>query len=222
MSALEKILTFFYPKRCLLCGRAGAVNEDELCADCAKLHNTAVYDDNDIKVDDMRTAMILLPLDVPVADAQRYKEPFRSSLWRFKFKNGTNLAKPLAKLMLPAIDKNRVWDCIVPVPISRERLKQRGYDQSVLLAKEVSKLTGIPCRTDILEKTKHNRTQHNLSAKEREANVRGAYRAEGAARLRILLLDDIVTTGATAVECAKVLYRNGADYVGCVSCATVD
>ena len=80
----------------------------------------------------------------------------------------------------------------------------------------------IPCRTDILEKTKHNRTQHNLSAKEREANVRGAYRAEGAARLRILLLDDIVTTGATAVECAKVLYRNGADYVGCVSCATVD
>ena len=89
--------------------------------------------------------------------------------------------------MLPAIDKNRVWDCIVPVPISRERLKQRGYDQSVLLAKEVSKLTGIPCRTDILEKTKHNRTQHNLSAKEREANVRGAYRAEGAARLRILL-----------------------------------
>ena len=106
--------------------------------------------------------------------------------------------------------------------LHRERLKQRGYDQSVLLAKEVSKLTGIPCRTDILEKTKHNRTQHNLSAKEREANVRGAYRAEGAARLRILLLDDIVTTGATAVECAKVLYRNGADYVGCVSCATVD
>lgn len=83
--------------------------------------------------------------------AAAVQEPFRSSLWRFKFKNETKLAKPLAKLMLPAIDKNRVWDCIVPVPISRERLKQRGYDQSVLLAKEVSKLTGIPCRTDILE-----------------------------------------------------------------------
>lgn len=49
---------------------------------------------------------------------QRYKEPFRSSLWRFKFKNETKLAKPLAKLMLPAIDKNRVWDCIVPVPLA--------------------------------------------------------------------------------------------------------
>ena len=72
MIVLEKILMLFYPKRCLLCGRAGAVNGDELCADCAKLHNTAVYDDNDIKVDDMRTAMILLPLDVPVADALRY------------------------------------------------------------------------------------------------------------------------------------------------------
>lgn len=215
MSVLEKILTFFYPKRCLLCGRAGAVNEDELCADCAKLQP-------DIRVRFFTLHAGRRDYTLECRAPQRYKEPFRSSLWRFKFKNGTNLAKPLAKLMLPAIDKNRVWDCIVPVPISRERLKQRGYDQSVLLAKEVSKLTGIPCRTDILEKTKHNRTQHNLSAKEREANVRGAYRAEGAARLRILLLDDIVTTGATAVECAKVLYRNGADYVGCVSCATVD
>lgn len=215
MSVLEKILTFFYPKRCLLCGRAGAVNEDELCADCANLQP-------DIRVRFFALHARRRDYTLECRAPQRYKEPFRSSLWRFKFKNGTNLAKPLAKLMLPAIDKNRVWDCIVPVPISRERLKQRGYDQSVLLAKEVSKLTGISCRTDILEKTKHNRTQHNLSAKEREANVRGAYRAEGAARLRILLLDDIVTTGATAVECAKVLYRNGADYVGCVSCATVD
>ena len=203
MSVLEKVLAFFYPKRCLLCGRAGAVNEDELCADCAKLQP-------DIRVRFFALHAGRRDYTLECRAPQRYKEPFRSSLWRFKFKNGTNLAKPLAKLMLPAIDKNR------------ERLKQRGYDQSVLLAKEVSKLTGIPCRTDILEKTKHNRTQHNLSAKEREANVRGAYRAEGAARLRILLLDDIVTTGATAVECAKVLYRNGADYVGCVSCATVD
>lgn len=193
MSVLEKVLTFFYPKL-----------QPDIRARFFALH--------------AGRRDYTLECRAP----QRYKEPFRSSLWRFKFKNGTNLAKPLAKLMLPAIDKNRVWDCIVPVPISRERLKQRGYDQSVLLAKEVSKLTGIPYRTDILEKTKHNRTQHNLSAKEREANVRGAYRAEGAARLRILLLDDIVTTGATAVECAKVLYRNGADYVGCVSCATVD
>ena len=186
-----------------------------MCADCAKLQP-------DIRVRFFALHAGRRDYTLECRAPQRYKEPFRSSLWRFKFKNETNLAKPLAKLMLPAIDKNRVWDCIVPVPISRERLKQRGYDQSVLLAKEVSKLTGIPCRTDILEKTKHNHTQHNLSAKEREANVRGAYRAEGAARLRILLLDDIVTTGATAVECAKVLYRNGADYVGCVSCATVD
>ena len=191
MSVLEKILTFFYPKRCLLCGRAGAVNEGELCADCANLQP-------DIRVRFFALHAGRRDYTLECRAPQRYKEPFRSSLWRFKFKNETNLAKPLAKLML------------------------RGYDQSVLLAKEVSKLTGIPCRTDILEKTKHNRTQHNLSAKEREANVRGAYRAEGAARLRILLLDDIVTTGATAVECAKVLYRNGADYVGCVSCATVD
>jgi competence protein ComFC len=164
MIVLEKILMLFYPKRCLLCGRAGAVNGDELCADCAKLQP-------DIRVRFFALHAGRRDYTLECRAPQRYKEPFRSSLWRFKFKNETKLAKPLAKLMLPAIDKNRVWDCIVPVPISRERLKQRGYDQSVLLAKEVSKLTGIPCRTDILEKKKHNRTQHNLSAKEREANV---------------------------------------------------
>lgn len=98
MSVLEKILTFFYPKRCLLCGRAGAVNEDELCADCAKLQP-------DIRVRFFALHAGRRDYTLECRAPQRYKEPFRSSLWRFKFKNGTNLAKPLAKLMLPAIDK---------------------------------------------------------------------------------------------------------------------
>ena len=119
MSVLEKILTFFYPKRCLLCGRAGAVNEDELCADCAKLQP-------DIRVRFFALHAGRRDYTLECRAPQRYKEPFRSSLWRFKFKNGTNLAKPLAKLMLPAIDKNRVWDCIVPVPISRETARVRS------------------------------------------------------------------------------------------------
>ena len=91
MSVLEKVLTFFYPKRCLLCGRAGAVNEDELCADCAKLQP-------DIRVRFFALHAGRRDYTLECRAPQRYKEPFRSSLWRFKFKNGTNLAKPLAKL----------------------------------------------------------------------------------------------------------------------------
>lgn len=215
MSVLEKILTFFYPARCVLCGRSGAVNDDGLCADCESLQP-------DICVRFFALHAGRRDYTFECRAPQRYKEPFRSAIRRFKFQEETRLAKPFAHLMLPAVDTNRTWDCIVPVPISRERLKQRGYDQSELLARELSKLTGIPCRTDILFKIRNNRTQHDLNAKERENNVRGVYRADGAARLRILLLDDIVTTGATAAECAKVLYQNGADYVGCVSCAIVD
>lgn len=100
MSVLEKILTFFYPKRCLLCGRAGAVNGDELCADCAKLQP-------DIRVRFFALHAGRRDYTLECRAPQRYREPFRSSLWRFKFKNETKLAKPLAKLMLPAIDKNR-------------------------------------------------------------------------------------------------------------------
>lgn len=109
MSVLEKILTFFYPKRCLLCGRAGAVNGDELCADCAKLQP-------DIRVRFFALHAGRRDYTLECRAPQRYKEPFRSSLWRFKFKNETNLAKPLAKLMLPAIDKNRVWTVLCRCP----------------------------------------------------------------------------------------------------------
>lgn len=109
----------------------------------------------------------------------------------------------------------------MPVPVSAERLRERGYDQTVLLAERLAAQTDLPCRS-LLRKTRDNRTQHRLTAKERAANVRGAYACDGADGLRVLLVDDIVTTGATARECAAMLYRAGAAEVLCVCCAVVE
>lgn len=211
---LNRILTFFFPPRCLLCGRPAPVDADFLCADCAARPAERVYRYFALRVGRERYT---LECRAPM----RYREPFRTTLWRFKFQGETSLAAPLARQMARILDEAQAYDCIVPVPISAERLRARGYDQSLLLAEALADKTGLPCRS-LLRKVRDNRTQHRLTAKERAENVRGAYACEDAAGLRVLLVDDIVTTGATARECAVQLYRTGAASVQCVCCALVE
>lgn len=213
MNLWKRILAFFFPSRCLLCGAPGHVDEEQLCADCAKKPPEKLYRFFALKV--RRNAYTL-----ECRATMRYRDPFRKTLQRFKFRDETGLAVPLARQMKKNLDASMSFDCIVPVPISRERLRERGYNQSALLAQALSEQTGIPC-FQRLEKTVHNQTQHRLSAKEREKNVRGVYRAEDCTGLRILLVDDIVTTGATVRECSRMLYAAGAVHVGVVCCALV-
>ncbi|MBO5253667.1 MAG: ComF family protein [Clostridia bacterium] len=208
---LGKLLEWIFPPKCLFCAERRAVNEDGLCADCAALPTERVFRYFNIK--DRRRAYTL-----ECRATKRYKGPFCNTLHRFKFQNEAYLAKPLAKQMALAIKRDQTYDCITAVPVSRERLKERGYDQSVLLAEALSEYTGIPYRA-LLTKTKHNRTQHFLPSNEREKNVHGAYAAQDCTGMRVLLVDDILTTGVTAKECARVLYRAGAADVSMVCCA---
>lgn len=212
-SILKKILMFLFPPRCLLCCKPGHVNAEHLCAACAKLPPERVYRFFAVSA---RRQAYTLECRAPM----RYRDPFRQTLQRFKFRNETALAEPLAGRMAMSMNPDKTFDCIVPVPISRERLKARGYNQSALLARALAEKTGIPY-LEHLEKTVDNRPQHRLSAKEREKNVRGVYRAGDCTGLRILLVDDIVTTGATVRECARTLYTAGALYVEAVCSALV-
>lgn len=211
MGIIKAFLDLLYPPRCVLCGKRGRLSEDRLCSACGALKPQKLYRHYAIRTE--KNAYTL-----ECRAPQYYEEPFRGAIRRFKFRGASGLAEMLAKQMLPVMVTDKTVDCIVPVPVSAERKAARGYDQSVLLAKELSELTGIPCR-QLLTKTRHNRTQHKLSLRERRENVRGVYKAENAEGLRILLLDDIVTTGSTAREAAETLYRAGALWVGCISCA---
>lgn len=210
---LSKIWEWIFPPRCLFCAGRRGVNENGLCPDCAALPTAIVS--RSFALQDRRRAYTL-----DCRSTMRYKGDFCSTLHRYKFRNETYLAKPLAKQLALAIAHDRIYDCITAVPVSRERLKERGYDQSVLLAKALSVHTGIPFEP-MLEKKKHNRTQHLLPSAQREKNVRGVYSASDCTGRHILLVDDIVTTGATVRECARVLYRAGAAEVSVVSCAIV-
>ncbi len=138
----------------------------------------------------------------------------RSSVHRLKYNNLRAIAIPLAKLMADFIAANPLpYDIIIPVPLHRKRLRERGYNQSELLAKELAELTGIPVETKCLTRLIHTPAQAMTnSVAERRSNIRGAFeckncRAEGKS---VLLVDDVATSGATLDSCAAALKSAGA------------
>ena len=120
----------------------------------------------------------------------------------------------MARLAWPA-DVVEERTALVAVPLARSRLRERGYNQSALLAEEMSIRWGIPVWSDVVERTRSTRTQTELTPGERLSNVAGAFRARefAARKLRgshVVIVDDVVTTGATLNACALALFEAGA------------
>ena len=114
--------------------------------------------------------------------------------------------------MQKSFEKLKKYDIIVIVPISKQRKKERGYNQSELIAREISKITKVPIAQKILYKTKNNVPQSSLNKKQREENAKGVYKAKNTQKVinkKILLIDDIYTTGNTLNECAYALKQIG-------------
>ena len=148
-----------------------------------------------------------------------YRQGLADTLHRLKFQQETSLALPLGWVMAETAGTFlRPFHGVTYVPMSPEKRRRRGYNQSQLLAKSLAKELDLPC-WDLLEQVRETATQHELSRAERADNVRGAYRARPTARGKdLLLVDDIVTTGATLRACALALYEAGARQV-CGLCA---
>ena len=144
-----------------------------------------------------------------------YRDQVRTSFHRYKFQGQSSYAGPYGRLMARCIQTHLdgQYDLITWVPLSRRRRRARGYDQGRLLAKSVARALGLPL-LGVLEKSRENQCQHGLGRAARMENVKGAYRAgPGAEGKALLLVDDIVTTGATLCQCAKALYDAGARQV---------
>ncbi len=139
-----------------------------------------------------------------------------------KYRGYTRVAPRLAApVMVGALDGDRSFDVVVPVPLHRARLARRGFNQAELLAGGVAERISAPVSAT-LKAVRRTRDQVNLTAAERRANVRGAYAPRGPVRGRVLLVDDVFTTGATASECATALLEAGASEVHALSlCRTV-
>ncbi len=152
-----------------------------------------------------------------------YKEKYRRAMLNFKFKDKTQYSKEFAVPIAEEIRKSypdMVFDCITYVPMHIKALKNRGYNQSELLANDVAQLLKIPC-VNTLNKVKETVPQHSIKkARERRTNLRGAFKVVDKNYLKgktILLLDDIVTTGSTLGECCKMLQRAKPSLICCVT-----
>lgn len=145
----------------------------------------------------------------------RYQGEWREVLHRFKYRGQLNLAYPLGKALarsLLVFQVNEFPNLVVPVPLHPAREKERGFNQSLLMARHVARALRVPLKK-VLSRSRNTVTQTHLSRKERQENVRGAFEIKKEFRLkgaRVLLIDDIFTTGATMREAAKVLRRAGA------------
>jgi ComF family protein len=167
-------------------------------------------------------------LDPPVFDWARsaavYAGTVREAIHALKFNGKTPLARPLGALMVECCGAGLPAGvtAVVPVPLARARERARGYNQAFLLAERVAHGCGVPLRARWLARRRDTPAQSDLTAAERRANVRHAFGASSAVLgAHVVLVDDVLTTGATASECARALNAAGASAVGVLTVARV-
>lgn len=212
MTLLSSLLDLLFPPKCPFCGRV--LDTSGICDACRRELPWTEGDE----------ALRRLSGGLRCAAPLRYEGLAKAGLHRFKFQGMSSAAGPLGELVArcAAEQLSGEFDTVTWVPVSAKRLRQRGYDQARLLAERTCALWDTaPVR--LLDKTVHNPAQSGLKeGSARRDNVRGVYRAadpDGTRGRRILLVDDICTTGATLAECARVLREAGAADVVCAAAA---
>ena len=209
---LHHLLDLLFPPKCAFCKKLLARAETDLCHNCRK--DAPVF----------RKSNFPISFVAGWTSVWYYKGTVRESLLRYKFYHNRSYAPVFGRALAMKLQTEGMddFDVLTWVPVSPLRKWKRGYDQVELLAKAVARelgVTALPC----LRKRRNNRPQSGLQdAAQRRANVVNAYRAVHADSIRgkhVLLLDDIITTGATLSECAKTLTIAGAKEVRCAAIA---
>ena len=213
MSFLSGLIDLIYPPRCMFCRRFLHKGERGYCHACEpRLPYTGGCCE--------RTGDFFTVCVAPLY----YEGDVREAILRYKFNEATGYAEPFGKFVAACISEHLAghYDLISWVPLSSQRYKERGYDQAMLVAMAAAlELDDVAVST--LEKFKNVEKQSTMgSAEKRRANISGVYRAvdpELIAGKRILLIDDIITTGSTLSECARTLLEAGAKEVLCAAIA---
>ena len=209
----DYILSLIYPPKCVFCGTV--IDKSDICEECEK---TLPFTKGD-------SIYQKFPFVDKCISPLYYKDYVRRAVLRFKFAGCSCYSRRLGGIMSECAENN--LDCgsidmISCIPLSRKRMHDRGYNQAELLAKEISKKVGVEY-LPTLKKIRHNTAQSTIKdSKQRAANVIGAYRVVDAEKVKgkyILLVDDVVTTGSTVSECARILKKSGAKAVYCVTLA---
>jgi len=214
--AISVILDILFPPRCVGCRERG----NWLCSTClatAKRLPTAHCRRCAIPTMGVATCPNCWrdpPAFDQVSCAFLFEGPIRAAIHALKYHGARHLAEPLVEAALTELNVPAA-DLIVPVPLFAQRLAERGYNQSTLLARAIGTRSGTPLVDDGLQRIRDTPAQVSLPAKDRWQNVRGAFRAEASlvGQRSVLLVDDVATTGSTLRAASEALKRGGARQV---------
>lgn len=225
MNFFAALADVFFPRRCAVCGNRLAAGEKAVCGACTfRLPYTGFRGAEGNPVERMFWGKF------PVGRASAYMFYRRDTESRnvvalLKYYGLRGIGPEMGRRMAAELEDTPFFngvDVIVPVPLSRRRLRHRGYNQSLQIARGVSSVTGIRVDESLLKRIVDNPTQTLRTRAERLANVEGIFRAVGGVRVRglhILLIDDVVTTGATLTACADALVAAGAERISILALA---
>lgn len=213
MNFINSALDYFFPP---ICGMCGEINENYICNNCyeniKKIKKCVINEYNNRNFSKHLYNF-------------RYEGIIRNKIIEYKFEDKGYLYKMFAKIILS--DKKtcnfiKKYDVIIPVPISKKRKKKRGYNQSELVANELAQKLNQDIWTDIIIKKKDNKPQSELNKLERIKNVEDIYEINKPIEVKnkkVLLLDDIYTTGSTVNEIARKLKQNQTQEIGVITLA---
>jgi len=237
MELASKLLSRLFPSRCILCNHTvDSSVENKAVEICLHCYNKQPFNLScciqcalPLSEDSAKTLCGRCLQKQPEYDYAhsvfRYQDDIIGLVHRLKFSEKISYASSIGEMLLSAYDladilKTEVPDCLLPVPLHPARLRQRGFNQSVEIARILSKKRAIPIELNSIVRTRSTISQTGLSAKQRQINIKGAFEFVSKKHYKhVLIIDDVVTTGSTVNEIARLLKKNNVGRVGVLSVA---
>jgi len=226
-NTLNQFFDFFLPRYCTGCDKKLAYDEKLICPECLNTIQKADTElieaeynrkfKNDRIIEDFSSLYIF-------EKDKTFQDIVYSIKYTKKFLAGVFLGRLLAEFLEDKINSWKI-DLIVPVPLHHLKKAERGYNQSEYIAKGISKSTGIRMQNNLIRRVRYTESQTSMTLPEREHNIAKAFKVEHKKKIKgksVLLVDDIITTGATVKECGRVLKDNGANLIYACSTAIAE
>jgi len=213
-SVLKPLLAFCLPANCAVCGTLLSPDEHIICSRCQnRLQPLSPLILHRLKEEIQPAAFDDLHV------ALEFGPEFQHLIHLLKYQRFLSLARMFAKKLYPILHER--YDLIVPVPLNRRRLRERGYNQSALIVKHLCEQGGWQFEADVLIRTRNTPSQTKLNREERKQNMRNAFACKKDVRgLFVLVVDDVITTGSTLNTCAEEIKKAGAARVDVAAVAT--
>ena len=208
------MLDFFFPRHCAICGRQLSITDHAICMVCSwhlpRTHFHEAPRDNEMA----KRFWLLLPIEKAAA-LFFYCAHSKSTriILDFKYYGKWNYAEDMGRIMANEFKDSDFFegvDVIVPMPITRKRKTERGYNQSYHIAVGVRDFTGLPIVEDAVERVSFSGSQTKKSSMERHENVKNVFRLKDGTKIKgkhVLIIDDVVTTGSTVISCGEELLK---------------